>query len=342
MKTVAAILVEQRKPLEIDEVDIPALSYGQVLVHVKCTRICGSQLGEVAGVKGPDKYLPHLLGHEGGGVVLEVGPEVTKVKAGDRVMLHWRPGTGIQARPAVYSRRGERVNAGNITTFQEYTVVSENRVTLLPDSASFELASLMADTLTTGFGSVCRVGRLELGESAAVIGVGGIGMGAVLGAHLAGAAPLIAVDVVDHKLEAARRFGASAVINSRSQDLPTELARLCKAPLDLIIETSGRPQVIEQAWSCLGPKGRLVLVGVMPHDQQLRLNTLPMHFGKRLLATEGGESQPAQDLPRYLRLLERSGLDATSMISHRVPLTKVNEAMERMRSGESLHTLILF
>src|SRR2546425_375952 len=108
MKTTAAILLEQRKPLVIDEVEIPPLSTGQVLVQLKTSRICGSQIGEIDGVKGPDHYLPHLLGHEGGGIVLETGPEVTHVKSGNHVVLHWRPGAGLQIRPPTYRWRSHR------------------------------------------------------------------------------------------------------------------------------------------------------------------------------------------------------------------------------------------
>src|SRR5688572_8909216 len=198
MKTTAAILVEQKKPLVIDEVELPALSYGQVLVDIKVSRICGSQIGEIDGVKGPDKWLPHLLGHEGGGIVLETGPEVTHVKPGDRVVLHWRPGAGIQAAPSKYRLGSQTVNAGNITTFQGLTVVSENRVTRVPDNTDFEIAALLADTLTTGFGAVTRDARVAIGEAVVVIGVGGIGLGTVLGAHLAGAHPVIAVDIHEH------------------------------------------------------------------------------------------------------------------------------------------------
>src|SRR5690349_17936896 len=152
MKTPAAILVEQRKPLLVDEVELPTLGYGQVLVQVKVSRICGSQLGEIDGVKGPDKYLPHLLGHEGGGIVLEVGPEVSHVKPGDHVVLHWRPGAGLQGAGAKYRLGSRAINAGNITTFQNLTVVSENRLTRIPKDVDFEIAALLADTLTTGFG----------------------------------------------------------------------------------------------------------------------------------------------------------------------------------------------
>src|SRR5204863_5793005 len=125
------------------------LDVGQVLVKISCTGICGAQLGEISGVKGPDKFLPHLLGHEGGGEVVGVGPGVTQVKEGDRVVMHWRKGAGIHARPAKYQWGSRTVNAGWVTTFQEYAVVSENRVTPIPKDVPFEVAALMGCAVTT-------------------------------------------------------------------------------------------------------------------------------------------------------------------------------------------------
>ena len=340
MKTAAAILVELRKPLLIDEVELPALGYGQVLVQVKVSRICGSQLGEIEGVKGPDKYLPHLLGHEGGGIVIEVGPEVSHVKAGDHVVLHWRPGAGIQAAPSKYRLGAQTINAGNITTFQNLAVVSENRVTKIPADTAFEIAALLADTLTTGFGAVTRDARITIGEAVVVIGVGGIGLGTVLGAHLAGAHPVIAVDIHDHKLAKAREFGATHTINTRHENLADAVQRILGGPADAVFDVTGQPAVIEQAWKFTGPKGRLVLVGVMRHDQQLSLNTLPLHYGKVLTGSEGGSSQPHLDIPRYLRMIRASRFDPRGMISHRCSLTDVNPAIATMRDGESIHTMI--
>lgn len=342
MKTSAAILVEQRKPLLIDEVELPALGYGQVLVQVKASRICGSQLGEIAGVKGPDKYLPHLLGHEGGGIVLETGPEVSHVKAGDRVVLHWRPGAGIQAAPSKYRLGSRSVNAGNITTFQNLTVVSENRLTRIPADTDFEVAALLADTLTTGFGAVTREARVTIGEAVVVIGVGGIGLGTVLGAHLAGAHPVIAVDLHEHKLAKAREYGATHTINPTHENLGDAIRRILGGPADVVFDVTGNAAVIEQAWEITGPKGRLILVGVMRHDQQLSLNTLPLHHGKILTGTEGGSSQPQHDIPRYLRMIQAGRFDPRRMISHRCKLADVNDAIATMRAGESLHTMIRF
>lgn len=342
MKTLAAILFEQRTPLVIDEVEIPALGYGQVLVEVRVSRICGSQLGEIDGVKGPDKFLPHLLGHEAGGVVREVGLEVSQVKPGDHVVLHWRPGAGIQARPAKYRLGTRIVNAGSITTFQQLTIVSENRLTAIPADVDFETAALLADTLTTGFGVVTRNARVEIGESAVVIGVGGIGLGTVLGACLAGAHPVIAVDVHDHKLAKAREFGAAHTINSKNENLAEAAQRILGGPADTVFDSTGNPAVIEQAWKITGPRGRLVLVGVMPHNRQFSFNTLPLHYGKLLTASEGGMSRPHTDLPRYLRMIAAGRFDPRRMVTHRCALADVNAAIATMRSGESIHTMIHF
>jgi S-(hydroxymethyl)glutathione dehydrogenase / alcohol dehydrogenase len=342
MKTSAAILVEQRKPLLIDEVELPSLGYGQVLVEVKVSRICGSQLGEIDGVKGPDKYLPHLLGHEGGGIVQEVGPEVTHVRAGDHVVLHWRPGAGIQARPVQYRLGNKSINAGNITTFQALTVVSENRVTRIPNDIDFETAALLADTLTTGFGAVTRDAKIQVGDATVVIGVGGIGLGVVLGAHLAGAHPIIAVDIHAGKLAKAREYGATHTINSRDENVAEAVQRITGSLADVAFDVTGQPTVIEQAWRATGPKGRVVLVGVMAHDRQFSLNTLPLHFGKVLTGSEGGGSRPQEDIPRLLRMIRGGRFDPRAMVSHRCTLANINEAIATMRSGEALHTMIHF
>lgn len=342
MKTLAAILVEQRQPLVLDEVELPALGYGHVLVQMKASRICGSQLGEIEGVKGPDKYLPHLLGHEGGGIVLEVGPEVSHVKPGDHVVLHWRPGAGIQARPVQYKLGAKTINAGNITTFQNLTVVSENRLTRVPADTDPEVSSLLADTLTTGFGAITRDAQVTLGESVVVIGVGGIGLGAILGAKLAGAHPIIAADIQDHKLAKAREYGATHTINTRSENLAESVQHILGGPADAVFDGTGNAAVIDQAWKITSAKGRLILIGVMRHDQQFSLNTLPLHYGKSLTGSEGGSSLPSQDIPRYLRMIRDGRFDPRGMISHRCALTDINAAIATMRSGESIHTIVQF
>jgi S-(hydroxymethyl)glutathione dehydrogenase/alcohol dehydrogenase len=344
MKTPAAILVEQRQPLVLDEVEIPTLSFGQVLIEIVVSRICGSQIGEIDGVKGPDRFLPHLLGHEAGALVREVGPEVRRLKPDDRVVGHWRPGKGIESRPPVYSWNGRKVNAGFITTFNQFAVVSENRLTVVPPDTDFEVCALLADTLTTGFGIITNDARLRAGESVVVIGSGGIGLGAILGASLAGAYPVIAVDLHDHKLERARECGATHVINSGREDFSeAAMSILHGLQPDVVVDGTGNPAVLEKALALTSNQGRCVEFGVMPHDRKISFNPLPLHFGKVFTGSHGGDSKPAEDIPRLLRLLNHKCPEFQNrFVSHRVPLNQVNEAIAKMRAGEVAHAMIHF
>jgi S-(hydroxymethyl)glutathione dehydrogenase/alcohol dehydrogenase len=343
MKTPAAILVAQRQPLVVDEVGLPALGFGQVLVEIAVSRICGSQVGEIDGVKGPDRYLPHLLGHEGGGLVREIGPEVRHVKPGDRVVLHWRPGNGIESRPPVYGWRGGRLNAGYVTTFNRWAVVSENRLTAVPPDTDFELCALLADTLTTGFGIVNHDAKVRIGEAVVIIGCGGIGLGVVLGAKLAGAHPIIAVDLHEHKLATAARYGATHRVQGGAEDWSGAVREILGgASPDVVVDGTGNPAVLERAYELTAPEGRCVIFGVMAHDRQMSLNTLPLHFGKVLVGSHGGGSQPARDIPRYLRLIRDGVFETSGFVSHRVRLEGVNEGIGAMRAGTVTHCMIHF
>jgi S-(hydroxymethyl)glutathione dehydrogenase/alcohol dehydrogenase len=343
MNSLAAILVSQNQELVVDEVEIPKLTEGKVLVEIKATRICGSQLGEIDGVKGPDHYLPHLLGHEAGGIVREVGPMVARVKEGDHVVCHWRPAPGMSGSSPTYDWNGTKVNAGHITTFSEYSIISENRLTPIEPKYGHEVSALMADTITTGFGVISNDAKVRIGQSVCIIGVGGIGLGAVLGAKLAGANPIIAVDLFDQKLEQARKCGATHSVNSSEIPLDEALCDILGKPeVEVMIEGTGSPKVIESAYELTSKKGVCVLFGVIRFDEKVSLNTLSLHFGRTLTGSEGGQSQPHLDIPRYLKMMDDGVFHLDDFVSHRCKLEEVNHAISRMRSGESVHTLITF
>jgi S-(hydroxymethyl)glutathione dehydrogenase / alcohol dehydrogenase len=333
----SAILVGQRRHLEIAEVELPeTLDVGQVLVRVVYSGICGSQLGEIDGVKGHDHWLPHLLGHEGAGHVLAIGPGVKFVKPDDRVVLHWRPARGIEATPPTYRWNGAVVNAGWVTTFNQFAVVSENRLTAVPPDTDLMTAALYGCAVTTGFGVIENRARVRLGDTVVVFGAGGIGLNIVQAAALAGAAEVVAVDRYDQRLGLAADCGATHTINANREDAWTRLGSMfAAAGPDVFVDNTGDPSIIARGFEITAPRGRVVLVGVPPSGRATTLHTLPLHFGKTIIGTHGGEAVPHEDIPRYMRLLAKRRIDLRPLISEVGGIESINAMIERMRSGAS-------
>jgi S-(hydroxymethyl)glutathione dehydrogenase/alcohol dehydrogenase len=335
--TLAAILVEQNKPLEIAEITLPeALDVGQVLVEFAYSGICGSQIGEIDGVKGPDKWLPHLLGHEASGQVLAVGAGVKHVKPGDTVVAHWRRSLGIEASTPKYQWRGRTVNAGWITTFNRHAVLSENRLTPIPAHSDMQAAALYGCAVTTGFGTVDNVARVRLGETVVVFGAGGIGLNVVQAAALAGARTIVAVDRYDHRLQLSAQCGATHMINGHNGDAWVKLGDIfCSKGPDVFIDNTGSPEVITRGYEFVHGSGRVVLVGVPRKGANASLHTLPLHFGKVITGTTGGESTPENDIPRYMALASARGINLRDLVTEVAPLEDINRLMDGMRSGRT-------
>ena len=335
--TTAAILYAQKQPLIVDVIEMPQqLDVGQVLVEIRVSGICGSQLGEIAGVEGPDRYLPHLMGHEGFATVLEIGPGVKHVQPGDSVVLHWRPGSGIQADPPTYRWRGKKLNAGWVTTFNRHAVVSENRCTRVPKDTNPDAAALFGCAVTTGFGVVENNACVRMGEAVVVFGAGGIGLNIIQAAALLSASVIIAVDLFDSRLNLALQLGATHTINSSCEDAEAGIqAALSGQPLDVFIDNTGLPNVIEQGYRLTHSQGRVILVGVPRQGNKAAFHTLPLHFGKVLTGSHGGESKPAEDIPRYLRLLRQGRLELDRVVSARYSLEEINTAIDAMRDGST-------
>ena len=334
MKTKAAILVEQKKPLVVEEIEIPALRYGQVLVRVICSGICGSQIGEIEGVKGPDKFLPHLLGHEGTAEVLECGDGVRCVKAGDRVALHWRPGAGLATEPAKYKNARGVINAGWVTSFNRHAIIAENRMTVLPADFDPDAGALLGCAVTTGFGVINNNAHLRIGESILVLGAGGVGLNVIQAAALSGAYPIIAVDLFDNRLALARELGATHVLNGKKEDVAAAVkAATGAANVDVAVDITGNPRMIELAYELTSPQGRTVLVGVPPKGEKAVIYTLPLHFEKVLTGSHGGESHPDYDIPRYARLVQSGRLNLKPLVAKRYSLEEINQAIADMKNG---------
>ena len=331
----AAILVEQNKPLVIDEISTNELDYGQVLVRVEVSSICGRQIGEITGAKGEDKFLPHLLGHEGGGVVEEIGPGVTTVKAGDKVVMHWRKGNGIESNFPKYLWNNDVIGGGLVTTLGEYSVVSENRLTPVPSSIPSEIAALFGCAVTTALGLVNNEARLKIGQSIAVIGTGGVGLNIIQAAALVTANPIIAIDIQNERLQMAMQLGATHSINNKNNDLVENISKIAGSKgVDVIVDTSGVPELIEVAYRLTAPGGRMIMVGQPHFSKSLTIKNFSNNFtGKTIKDSEGGATNPVQDIPRYIKLFEDGKLELEKIITNRYRLDDINLAIKDLQSG---------
>lgn len=340
MKFKASILTELDKPLTISEIETTELQVGQVLVKILVSGLCGAQLQEISGLKGNGKFLPHLLGHEGCGIVEEIGSGVSTVKVGDKVVMHWRKGDGIEAPFPTYIYNDKKMSSGKVTTLSEYSVVSENRLTTVPNNTPEELCALLGCGLTTALGVINNEANVKFGESVMIVGSGGVGLNLIQGAKLASAYPIVAVDVVDNKKDMCLSVGASKYINSVSEDLSTELDN---QKFDIIIDTTGNPTAIKNTLPFLSGNGRYVLVGQPKPGEDLIIpngNKMFDGVGKMIQATQGGKTSPTDDIPRYVNLHNSGVLDIKKIITHTFTLDEINDAFDLLRSGHAGRIMI--
>jgi S-(hydroxymethyl)glutathione dehydrogenase / alcohol dehydrogenase len=341
MKTEAAILVRTGTPLVLAEIDIPPLKPGQVLVEIAYSGVCGSQVMEWRGDKGEDKWVPHCLGHEGSGTVLETGGAVSRVRAGDKVVLSWIKGNGIEAGGAVYDWDGRKVNAGGVTTFQRQAVVSENRLTLVPGDLPMDVAVLLGCAAPTGMGAVFNVLKVRAGDAVAVFGTGGVGLHALMAAALAGATPVIGVDPHPTRRALAKIYGASHVIDPSAGDVLAEVRKIVPQGVDCAVESSGVPAVMAQALNATRPQGgRAVVIGNARYGASLSLDPAVFNQGKSLLGTWGGDSVPDRDFGRFARLLGSRRFPVRDLLSKPYALANAEQALQDLAAGKVGRPLI--
>jgi S-(hydroxymethyl)glutathione dehydrogenase/alcohol dehydrogenase len=253
---------------------------------------------------------------------------------GDKVVMHWRPGTGIEAPFPSYVLDGKSMSSGKVTTLSEYSIVSENRLTTVPQDTPPELCAILGCALTTAMGIIDNEVDLKFGESVAVIGTGGVGLNLIQAAAMKSACPIIAVDNNPTKEQMCLDIGASKFYTSIDQ---------IEGRVDIVIDTTGIPEVISRGISILSNTGRMILVGQPAPGKFVEVMNAVNLFngiGQSIKATQGGKTNPQEDIPRYIKLHKEGLLDVSKIITHTFILDQINEAFDLLKSGNAGRIMI--
>ena len=357
----AAVCYEAGKPLVVEEVDLLPTPPGEVRVKIAAVAICHS---DIHGIRGdfPMDY-PGLAGHEAAGHIVEVGEGVTSVKVGDTVVVTGEStGCGCCVncmkgltnfcmnrqlpKQDVFTKKGEQVTRaiGTLGQFAEYTQVMEDQVVKIDDDMPLDLACLLSCAVITGFGVVVNRAKVKAFDSVAVIGIGGVGLNAIQGAAFSGGFPIVAVDILDNKLEAARDFGATDTVNASKIENPAEAVKDLTGGIgvDFVFMTVGNAAAVRQGFDMLAHRGTLVIVGIAPSDMSNFHPTDFIHNESVITGAKMGSSRIGVDIPRYVALYKAGKLKLDELITNRYPLEQINEAIEEVERGEALRNVIIF
>ena len=342
----AAVLYNLGEDLVIrDDIELPELKAGQVLVKMFYAGVCQSQLMEVGGHRGEDRYLPHMLGHEGTGEVVDIGISVSKVKVGDNVVLGWIKGSGLDVPGTQYrTTDGEIINAGAVTTFSDYAVVSENRCIQAPEGTPLDLAVLYGCAVPTGAGIILNTLKPGKDSTIAVFGLGGIGLSVLLAIGLFDCSKVICIDVEEQKLELAKKLGATDVVNASRNDPVEKILGLTGGKgVDYSVESAGHTKTIEQAFSSVRKGGgRCVFASHPPTGAKIQLDPHSLISGRSIEGTWGGASNPDTDIPRFAEFYQSGQMPLEVLVTNTYSLDEINKAMKDLESHKTGRPLIQF
>ena len=350
----AAVCRKFGEPLAIETLRLDPPAEGEIRVMVLASSICHSDIIYMDGGWGGE--IPAVFGHEVAGVVTDIG-------VGDRVLVSLLrscgrcecceagipsqcvPGFPVDSAPRLTDEEGKPVRAGlRVGGFAESVVVDASQVVKIPADVADEAACLISCGVMTGFGAAINTAKVQVGDSVAVVGCGGVGLNSVQGAALAGALPLVAIDVTDDKLEQAKAFGATNTINAAAGDVAAKALALTEGRgFDVVMTAVGSAHAIEQALPLLAPGDERVAVGMPPGDERVALNATRLsHFGQSILGCKMGGARLRIDVPKLFRLYRSGRLKLDELISSRRPLGEINESIELSRRSRNLRHVIVF
>ena len=367
MKTRAAVAFEAKKPLEIVEVDLEGPKAFEVLVEIKATGICHTDAYTLDGLDS-EGIFPSILGHEGAGVVVEVGPGVTSLVVGDHVIPLYTPecrqcksclsrktnlctsirgtqGKGLMPDGTTrFSKDGQPIyHYMGTSTFSEYTVLPEISIAKVDPAAPLEEVCLLGCGVTTGIGAVMNTAKVKEGESVAIFGLGGIGLSAIIGARLAKAGRIIAIDINESKFELARKLGATDCINPNDFDKPIQevIVEMTDGGVDFSFECIGNVKVMRAALECCHKGwGESVIIGVAGAGQEISTRPFQLVTGRVWRGSAFGGVRGRSELPSYVQRYMQGEFKLDDFITHTMPLEQINEAFDLMHEGKSIRTVI--
>jgi len=337
----AAILTELNKPLEIKNLESSPLQKGQVLVQILYSGICRSQLMEITGKRGYDPWIPHMLGHEASGIVIDVHSSVDKFKQGDEVILTWIKSEGIDAENISLTSEHGKVNAGPVSTFSNYSIISENRAVHKPRDISFKEAMLFGCAIPTGAGIVLNQVKPKRTDSVLIIGLGGIGLSALIMAVALKVNKIAIIDINDSKLEYAKNLGAHSIYNADNKNLINQVLDDFEEGFDHCIESAGLTKTIELGFDLLNKKhGQLIFASHPPNHEKISLFPHELIAGKKIFGSWGGEVNPDKDIPRIWKLIKGSSIDLNDFLQVEYGLEDINVAIDDLKKGKVFRPLI--
>ncbi len=369
MKSRAAIALKAGQPLEITEIDVQGPKEGEVLVRMVATGVCHTDAFTLSG-EDPEGIFPSVLGHEGGGVIEEVGAGVTSVKPGDHVIPLYTPecgqcsfcksgktnlcqairvtqGQGLMPDGSSrFSLNGETLyHYMGTSTFSEYSVMPEISVAKINQQAPLDKVCLLGCGITTGIGAVLNTAKVEAGASVAVFGMGGIGLSVVQGAVMAGASRILAVDLNEDKFEMARMLGATDFINPSKYDQPIQdvIVDLTDGGVDYSFECIGNTNVMRSALECCHKGwGESVIIGVAGAGQEISTRPFQLVTGRVWRGTAFGGVRGRSELPGYVDNYMAGKINIDDMVTHTMGLEDINKAFDLMHDGESIRSVVIF
>lgn len=370
MKTRAAVAFEAKKPLEVVEVDLEGPKAGEVLVEIKASGVCHTDAYTLDGLDSEGVF-PVILGHEGAGIVLEVGAGVTSVKPGDHVIPLYTPEcrqcksclsgktnlcTAIRATQGKglmpdgtsrFSYKGQPIfHYMGCSTFANHTVLPEIAVAKVRDDAPFDTSCYIGCGVTTGVGAVTNTARVEPGANVVVFGLGGIGLNVVQGARLVGAAMIVGVDINPDREDWGRRFGMTHFIDARGktrEQMIAEVLALTDGGADYTFDCTGNTEVMRTALECCHRGwGESIIIGVAESGKEIATRPFQLVTGRVWKGTAFGGAKGRTDVPKIVDWYMNGRIAIDPMITHRLPLERINEAFDLMHRGESIRSVIVY